>query len=87
MVNAVVVMDVLGKMDEEAVMKTRIGSTHHPPLMFCSFQNQYGPCIHLGDPTETFLALFTPDLLDNIVRETNRYAEQYLQHTRVMNLL
>jgi len=37
-----------------------------------------GPSIPLGDATTTFLALFTPELLDHTVRETNRYAEQFI---------
>ena len=35
-----------------------------------------GPSIPLGDPTTTFLALFTPELLDHIMKETSRHAEQ-----------
>ena len=45
------------------------------------FSEPVGPSIPLGDPTTTFLALFTPELLDHIVRETNRYAEQCISAT------
>ena len=33
------------------------------------------------DPTTTFMALFTPELLHHIVREMNRYAEQWISAT------
>ena len=39
------------------------------------FSEPVGPSITLGDSTATFLTLFTPELLEHIVRETNRYAE------------
>ena len=44
------------------------------------FSEPVGLSIPLGDPT-TFLALFTPELLDHIVTETNRYAEQCISAT------
>ena len=45
------------------------------------FSEPVGPSITLGDSTATFLTLFTPELLEHIVRETNRYAEQCISAT------
>ena len=42
------------------------------------FINEVGPSIPLSSPTETFVTLFTPELLQVIVSETNRYAKQCL---------
>ena len=42
------------------------------------FINEVGPSIPLCSPTETFVTLFTPELLQVIVSETNRYAKQCL---------
>jgi len=39
------------------------------------------PSIPLGDPTTTILALFTPELLDHIMKERSRYAEQCTSET------
>ena len=46
------------------------------------FSEPVGPSITLGDPTTTFLTLFTPELLNHIVRETNKYDEQCISATR-----
>ena len=45
------------------------------------FSEPVGPSITLGDPTTTFLTLFTHEFLEHIVRETNRYAEQCISAT------
>lgn len=46
------------------------------------FSMNVGPTIPLGgDPTDMFLALFTPQLLDHVVVETNRYATLCLSST------
>ena len=46
----------------------------------CPVQSTFGPSVPLGDPT-TFLALFTPELLDHIMKKTNAYAEQCISAT------
>ena len=42
------------------------------------FINEVGPSVPLSSPTETFVTLFIPELLQVIVSETNRYAKQCL---------
>ena len=48
-------------------------------ILVWPFVGNVGPNIPISaDPTELFLQLFTPQLLDDIVTETNRYASLYL---------
>ena len=47
-----------------------------------SFTEPIGPTVALPDnPLDTFLLLFTPTIIEHIVRETNRYAQQCLANT------
>ncbi len=40
-----------------------------------AFTQETGPTVQVGaNPTELFLSMFTPELIDDIVQETNRYA-------------
>ena len=43
-----------------------------------AFSGFIGPTIPVGEPLDLFLALFTPQLLDQIVTETNHYASDCL---------
>ena len=46
------------------------------------FREPIGPTVTLPDnPLDTFLLLFTPTIIEHIVQETNRYAQQCLAET------
>ncbi len=57
-------------------------SSETSPVDVQPFTEAVRPTITVGgDPVDTFLSLFTPALIDNIVTETNRYAALCLTTT------
>lgn len=63
-----------------AVTEERQWSLTPDEVLVRPFVGSVGPTAPISaDPTELFLQLFTPGLIDEIVRETNRYAALCLQ--------
>ena len=72
-------VDRLGDYDRNGPIWDEIERQIHIP----TFRKKSGPRVFLGEdgtPVAYFDLVFTPEIMKLIVEETNRYAEQRLQH-------